>query len=116
LLRQLLRRDEVREFRAPGAELAPVARELKHRKRSRRVLAPDAGELLSATGEAERKVFQPGVMADQQCTLDAVLDRSHTLEQALRGRRVELAFEPDRRLLDEPWGDQLERLTRAQCR
>jgi hypothetical protein len=47
-LRQLLGRDEVREFRAPRLEVAPAAAELERRERAGRVLAAEACEVLPA--------------------------------------------------------------------
>src|SRR2546430_5504758 len=65
-LAQLLRRDEVRELRAARPEFLPRPFEIERRERRGWELALECVEPLSAGGQADRKLLERGVMADQQ--------------------------------------------------
>src|SRR5207237_7485370 len=111
-LAQLLRRDEIRELRAARPEFLPRPFEIERRERSGWELALECVEPLSAGGQADRKLLERGVMADQQDGRDLIRNRPQAREQALLGRLVELALDLDGGRLAESRADPLERFAR----
>ncbi len=105
-LAELSRYDERGKLGLPVLERAPRTAERKRGQCTCGVLLPR--ELAGGSGEADGQVLDRWVVADQHHRFDLVRHATQALEQPVRRRFIQLAFDPN--LI--AWRDAIESLTR----